>query len=236
SRGGGSLTALPIVETQQGDYSAYIPTNLISITDGQIYLESSLFHQGFRPAINVGLSVSRVGSKAQLPAMKKVAAQLRIDLAQYREVAAFAQLTSDLDAVTLRQLHRGERLTEVLKQPPHAPVSPEKEVIILWAAVRGHLDDVPVVDLARFQREWFGLLDNASPHIGREILRTGDLSVELEKALEESISSFKKIFVTTGDVRTFSRERVVPLPDDRDRDLMRTATRVQDSSRPAYES
>ena len=122
TQGGGSLTALPIVETQQGDYSAYIPTNLISITDGQIYLESSLFHQGFRPAMNVGLSVSRVGGKAQLPAMKKVALQLRIDLAQYREVASFAQLTSDLDEATMRQLHRGERLAEILKQPQHSPM------------------------------------------------------------------------------------------------------------------
>ncbi|MGQ9661587.1 MAG: F0F1 ATP synthase subunit alpha [Kiritimatiellia bacterium] len=235
SKGGGSLTALPIVETQQGDYSAYIPTNLISITDGQIYLESSLFHQGFRPAVNVGLSVSRVGSKAQLPAMKKVAAQLRIDLAQYREVAAFAQLTSDLDAATLQQLHRGERLTEVLKQPPHEPMSPDKEVIIIWAAVRGHLDDVPVVDLARFQKEWFAMLDGAGPQIGREIMATGDLSPEVEKALEESITTFKKIFVATGDVRTFSRQRVVPLPDEGEHDLMHTATRVQETHLPIHE-
>jgi F-type H+-transporting ATPase subunit alpha len=132
-RGGGSLTALPIVETQEGDYSAYIPTNLISITDGQIYLESSLFHQGFRPAINVGLSVSRVGGKAQLPAMKKVALKLRLELAQYREVASFSQLTSDLDRATMQQLHRGERLSEVLKQPRHAPMPVGRQVCVLWA-------------------------------------------------------------------------------------------------------
>ena len=213
-RGDGSLTALPIVETQQGDYSAYIPTNLVSITDGQIYLESSLFHQGFRPAVNVGLSVSRVGGKAQLKAMKKVALQLRIDLAQYREVASFSQLTSDLDEATLKQLHRGERLAEILKQPLHAPMPAEKQVCIMWAAVNGHLDRTPVDDIARFEREWFELLDNAFPDICRTIRETGELDEGLERQLSESIERFHSIFVATGTTETLSGRRVVPEADD----------------------
>ena len=213
-RGGGSLTALPIVETQQGDYSAYIPTNLVSITDGQIYLESSLFHQGFRPAINVGLSVSRVGGKAQLPAMKQVAIKLRMDLAQYREVASFAQLTADLDAATMRQLHRGERLAEVLKQPQHQPIPVEKQVCILWAAGNGHMDSVPLADVARFEREWFELLDNAYADIGRRLLETGELDEDVEQALQASITKFAEIFVPTGEPETLSHDRVVPRPPD----------------------
>jgi F-type H+/Na+-transporting ATPase subunit alpha len=197
--GGGSLTALPIVETQQGDYSAYIPTNLVSITDGQIYLQSDLFHQGFRPAMNVGLSVSRVGGKAQCRAMKQVAAQLRIDLAQYREVASFAQLTSDLDPATMRQLHRGERLAEVLKQPQHAPLSIDKQVAVLWAAVNGRLDDVALPDIERFQKEWFDLLDNAFAEMMARLRRTGELSGDDQAALQRSMERMKQIFVATAD-------------------------------------
>jgi F-type H+-transporting ATPase subunit alpha len=218
-RGGGSLTALPIVETQQGDYSAYIPTNLVSITDGQIYLESSLFHQGFKPAINVGLSVSRVGGKAQWPAMKKVALQLRLDLAQYREVASFAQLTSDLDPATMRQLHRGERLAEILKQPPHDPMPMEKQVCIIWAATQGRLDEIPLGDIARFQREWFELLDNAHPGIGKRIRDTTDLTEETEEALSASLDQFMQLFVVTGKPESLSPERVVPKMDDHDHRL-----------------
>ena len=212
-REGGSLTALPIAETQQGDYSAYIPTNLVSITDGQIYLETSLFHQGFRPAMNVGLSVSRVGGKAQLKAMKKVAARLRLDLAQYREVASFAQLTSDLDAATVAQLRRGERLAETLKQAQHSPMPVERQVCILWAAVNGYLDRVPLADVARFQREWFELLADAYPGIGASIRESGDLTEDTGTALEKSITQFMNVFVPSGEVQTPDPGRVVPLPD-----------------------
>jgi F-type H+/Na+-transporting ATPase subunit alpha len=225
-KGSGSLTALPIIETKEGDYSAYIPTNLISITDGQIYMESSLFHQGFKPAMNVGLSVSRVGGKAQLKAMQQVALRLRLDLAQYRDVAAFAELTSDLDQATLQQLHRGERLAEVLKQPQHTPISVEKQVCILWAATRGHLDDLPLCDLARFQSDWFNVLDSSWPQVGRAILDTGSLSPETEGRLAESIRQLKSIFVMTRKAETLSHERVVPRVDDMDQRLPETAVRA----------
>ena len=225
-RGKGSLTALPIIETKEGDYSAYIPTNLISITDGQIYMESSLFHQGFRPAMNVGLSVSRVGGKAQLKAMRQVALRLRLDLAQYREVASFAQLTSDLDQATLQQLHRGERLAEILKQPQHAPIAADKQVCILWAATNGHLDDLPLCDIARFQSDWFNLLNSSWPDVGQSILRTGDLTRECEAALLASVQRLKGIFVMTRKAETLSRERVVPQADDLDQRLPETAMRA----------
>ena len=215
-KGGGSLTALPIVETQQGDYSAYIPTNLISITDGQIYLESDLFHQGFKPALNVGLSVSRVGGRAQSPAMKKVAAKLRLDLAQYREVASFAQLTTDLDAATIHQLHRGERLAEILKQPQHEPMPEHKQICIMWAATRGYLDDIPLCDIPRFQKEWLDLLDSAYTGITRQITDKGDMTEEIEISLETSITQFKAIFVLTGKPETIGRKRVVPKMDEQD--------------------
>ena len=203
-RGGGSLTALPIIETQQGDNSAYIPTNLVSITDGQIYLDGDLFHQGFKPAINVGLSVSRVGGKAQLPAMKRVAIKLRMELAQYREIASFAQLTSDLDRATLAQLHRGERLAEVLKQDRHAPMSVEKQVCILWAASVGHLDDVPMHDIDRFEREWLDFLDHAYAPVGRSLVEVGELTAEVEERLNEAMEQLKSIFVTSRRPETES--------------------------------
>ena len=224
--GGGSLTALPIVETKQGDYSAYIPTNLVSITDGQIYLETSLFHQGFRPAINVGLSVSRVGGNAQLKAMKKVALRLRMELAQYREVASFAQLTTDLDKATLDQLHRGERLAEILKQPPNEPLAVELQVCIMWAAINGHLDDVAVEDIARFQAEWFKLLRGAYAEIGRGIIQSGDLGDATEARLVESVVAFKRLFVTSAapasGVHSGSFSGIVP--DTPELELVTTAT------------
>ncbi len=224
--GGGSLTALPIVETKQGDYSAYIPTNLVSITDGQIYLEPELFHQGFRPAINVGLSVSRVGGKAQRPAMKKVALKLRMELAQYREVASFAQLTTDLDKATLDQLHRGERLAEILKQPQHATLTMDKEVCIMWAAVNGQLDDIALADIARFQTEWFSLLDGANATIGRAIMTSGDLSEETGESLIKSINAFKVIFIPSAEVEILDGKRFVPPVDNQDSRLPSAAMGV----------
>ena len=197
-RGGGSLTALPIVETQQGDYSAYIPTNLISITDGQIYLENDLFYQGFRPAINVGLSVSRVGGKAQTKAMKKVALKLRLEFAQYRELAAFARLTADLDKATQAQLNRGARIAEILKQNQHEPLSPHHEVCALWAVLRGYLDDVPLEDVARFELEWRHYLDASHPAIGESVNRSGELDATTESLLETAMTTYRKIFVAMG--------------------------------------
>jgi len=225
-KGGGSLTALPIVETQEGDYSAYIPTNLISITDGQIYMESSLFHQGFRPAMNVGLSVSRVGGRAQSRAMKQVALRLRLDLAQYRDVAAFAELTSDLDAATMKQLHRGERLAEVLKQPQHSPMPLQRQVCILWAAAGGHLDDIPLCDIARFEAEWFRLLEHGYASACRRIVEEQTLGADTVKELEESMRQFKRIFAVSREVETLSPGRVVPAGDDRDVRLSERVTKA----------
>src|SRR5215213_1960145 len=161
ARGGGSLTALPIIETQAGDVSAYIPTNVISITDGQIFLETDLFHSGVRPAINVGISVSRVGGSAQVRSMRSVSGTLRLDLAQYRELAAFAQFGSDLDKTTQHQLNRGKRLVEVLKQPQYSPMPVEQQVTVIWAAINGYVDDVPVEDVNRFERGLLSFLENA---------------------------------------------------------------------------
>src|SRR5690606_11966165 len=165
ARGGGSLTALPIIETQAGDLSAYIPTNVISITDGQIFLEADLFHQGIRPAINVGNSVSRVGGSAQVKAMRKVSGSLRLDLAQYRALVAIAQFGSDLDKATQQQLHRGVRLGEVLKQPQYQPLSVAKQVAIIFAGTRGLLDDVEVADIPRWEREFYTFLEEKRPGI-----------------------------------------------------------------------
>jgi len=224
--GGGTLTALPIVETKQGDYSAYIPTNLISITDGQIYLEDGLFHQGFRPAMNVGLSVSRVGGRAQLPAMKRVAGRLRIDLAQYREVASFSQLTSDLDAATLRQLHRGERLTEILKQDRHATMPIERQVCALWAVTSGHMDHLPLEDIPRAQNEWLAFLDTAHASVGRRILAGEEIAGALEADLAAAMAQFRNVFVSTGRPETMSARRVVPMADDRDEHVAATVGRA----------
>ncbi len=193
--GGGSLTALPIIETQAGDMSAYIPTNVISITDGQIYLEADLFNAGIRPAINVGLSVSRVGSAAQTKAMKQVAGKLRLELAQYRELAAFAQFgTSELDKATRAQLERGQRITEILKQSQFVPVPVEKQVMILYAAINGHLDDVPVEKLRDFEIGLNDFMEKTYPEIGKTIVSTKEIAGETDESLKAAILEFKKDF------------------------------------------
>ena len=193
--GGGSLTALPVIETQEGDVSAYIPTNVISITDGQIYLETNLFNSGIKPAIDVGLSVSRVGGNAQLKAMKKVAGTLRLDLAQYRELEAFAKFGSDLDKSTLDQLTRGERMVEILKQNQYVPMAVEKQVAIIFAASKGYLDDIDVEKVADFEAGLFEYLDaNASDQL-KAIKDEGTISDENSDALDKAISDFKNSFV-----------------------------------------
>jgi F-type H+/Na+-transporting ATPase subunit alpha len=192
--GGGSLTALPVIETQAGDVSAYIPTNVISITDGQIFLETELFFQGIRPAINVGLSVSRVGSAAQIKAMKQVAGRIKLDLAQYREMAAFSQFSSDLDASTQRLLARGSRLTELLKQPQFAPVPVEDQVVAIFAGTRGYLDTVAVSDVGRFESSMLSAIKSARPELMEAIRAAGEISPEVEKGLEEFLDDFIRTF------------------------------------------
>jgi len=192
--GGGSLTALPIIETQAGDITSYIPTNVISITDGQIYLEPELFYQGIRPAINVGLSVSRVGSSAQIKAMKKVAGKLRLDLAQYREMAAFAEFASDLDEATRKQLTRGKVMTEILKQGQYVPMSVEKQVMIIYAGISGMLDDIPIDKIKKFEDEFLRYMDTSHPEVGKRIKETKDLDGETEKRLTQAITEFKGLF------------------------------------------
>jgi F-type H+-transporting ATPase subunit alpha len=195
--GGGSMTALPFIETQAGDVSAYIPTNVISITDGQIFLEADLFYSGQRPAVNVGISVSRVGGSAQIKAMKKVAGTLKLDLAQYRELAAFAQFGSDLDKATQNRLNRGVRTLEVLKQGVNQPLSVEKQVISIYTVTRGHLDDIPVQDIRRFEAEFLAFIDSNHGQIFASIRDTKDLTSDNEKALIEAIAAFKKGFATS---------------------------------------
>jgi F-type H+-transporting ATPase subunit alpha len=191
--GGGSLTALPIIETQAGDMSAYIPTNVISITDGQMYLETDLFNAGNRPALNAGLSVSRVGSAAQTKAMKQVAGKLRLELVQYRELAAFAQFgTSELDKATRAQLERGQRLSEVLKQPQYVPVSLDKQVTILYAAINGYLDDVPVGKVISFEVSFHRFMEANHPEIGKTINKEKELNEKTEEALKKAIAEFKQ--------------------------------------------
>jgi len=191
--GGGSLTALPIIETQAGDISAYIPTNVISITDGQIYLETDLFNAGVRPALNVGLSVSRVGGAAQTRAMKQVAGKLRLDLAQYRELATFSQFgAAELDKATRAQLERGQRITEVLKQPQYVPMPLEKEVTILHAVINGYLDDVPVERVRAFEEGFHRFMETSHPEIGQRIAAEKELSDETEEALKHAIVEFKE--------------------------------------------
>ncbi len=195
STGGGSLTALPIIETQAGDVSAYIPTNVISITDGQIFLESDLFYSGVRPAINVGISVSRVGGNAQIKAMKQVAGTLRLELAQYREMAAFAQFGSDLDQATQRQLNRGSRLVELLKQGQYEPLSVEKQILIIFAGTNGFIDELPVSALKKYEQELFSFVESKHPEVFADILKKreldGDLRGKITKALEEFKATFK---------------------------------------------
>jgi F-type H+/Na+-transporting ATPase subunit alpha len=192
--GSGSLTALPVIETQANDVSAYIPTNVISITDGQIFLETDLFFQGIRPAVNVGISVSRVGSSAQIKAMKTVAGPIKGELAQYREMAAFAKFGSDLDAATQRQLARGERLTELLKQPQYSPQSVEEQVCVIYAGTRGYLDRIPVADVGRFEREFLSRLHSAHQDLLDAIRTTKALSSDLEDQLKSALESFTATF------------------------------------------
>ena len=192
--GGGSLTALPIIETQAGDVSAYIPTNVISITDGQIYLETEMFNAGFRPAVNAGLSVSRVGGAAQIKAMKKIAAPIRVELAQYRELAAFAQFGSDLDEDTKEKLAQGERIKEILKQPQYKPMPVQYQVIIIYAVTNKYLLDVKVEDITRFEREFFDYLDTKYPEVPQSIADTKVISDETETTLKKAIEEFKKQF------------------------------------------
>jgi len=191
--GGGSLTALPIIETQAGDVSAYIPTNVISITDGQIFLETELFNQGIRPAVNVGLSVSRVGSAAQTKAMKKVAGSIKLELAQYREMAAFAQFGSDLDASTQKLLNRGSKLTELLKQDQYSPMTVAQQVIAVFSGVRGFLDDVEISEIKNVEKSIYEEIKSSNPDIIESINRTGKLEADVDKKLTEVIEKFKKI-------------------------------------------
>jgi F-type H+/Na+-transporting ATPase subunit alpha len=194
ARGGGSMTALPVIETQAGDVSAYIPTNVISITDGQIFLESDLFNSGVRPALNVGISVSRVGGAAQVKAMKQVAGSIKLELAQYRELAAFSQFGSDLDKTTLAQLNRGQRLVEILKQPQYVPMPVEKQVITIWAATSGFLDDLPVEQCRKFETELHAYLDVNAPDLLQAIRETKVLADETKAALTTQVTAFKETF------------------------------------------
>ncbi|WP_195573697.1 F0F1 ATP synthase subunit alpha [Paenibacillus sp. 1001270B_150601_E10] len=196
--GGGSLTALPFIETQASDVSAYIPTNVISITDGQIFLESDLFYSGQRPAINVGISVSRVGGSAQIKAMKKVAGTLRLDLAQYRELQAFAQFGSDLDKSTLSRLNRGARLMEILKQGVHQPLPVEKQVVSLYVATKGHIDEIPVQDVTRFEHDFLKFVETNYKSVLDGIRETKDLSKEIEDGIVEAVNQFKKGFAVSA--------------------------------------
>jgi len=194
-KGAGSITAFPIIETQAGDVSAYIPTNVISITDGQIFLETDLFNSGVRPAINVGLSVSRVGGAAQTKAMKQVSGTLRLDLAAFRELQAFAQFASDLDEASRKQLERGQRMVELLKQPPYSPIPFEKQVVALYAGTRGYIDDIPVSAVTKFERELYVFMDTKYPHILEKIRESKKIDAEVEEELKKAIEDFKSQFV-----------------------------------------
>jgi F-type H+-transporting ATPase subunit alpha len=192
--GGGSLTALPIIETQAGDVSAYIPTNVISITDGQVYLEPGLFFSGIRPAINIGLSVSRVGGAAQTKAMRKVGGSLRLDMAQFRELEAFAQFGSDLDKATQRQLNRGRRLVEILKQPQYKPIPAEKEVMVLFAGAYGYLDEWPVEAMGKYEQQMLAFMENKNPDLLKDIKEQQTISDSLEEKLKKALDDFKNCF------------------------------------------
>ncbi len=192
--GAGSLTALPLIETQAGDVSAYIPTNVISITDGQVYLEPGLFFSGVRPAINVGLSVSRVGGAAQTKAMRKVAGSLRLDMAQFRELEAFAQFGSDLDRATQRQLERGQRLVEVLKQSQYQPMPAEKQIMILYAGTFGYLDELPVEAVSGYEKQMLEFIESKYVDLLNEIKEKKDISDELEEKIKAALDEFKTVF------------------------------------------
>ncbi|UMB71074.1 F0F1 ATP synthase subunit alpha [Mycobacterium paraterrae] len=212
--GGGSMTGLPVIETKANDISAYIPTNVISITDGQVFLESDLFNQGVRPAINVGVSVSRVGGAAQIKAMKEVAGSLRLDLSQFRELESFAAFASDLDATSKAQLDRGERLVELLKQPQYHPAPVEEQVVSIYLGTGGHLDSVPTEDVHRFEGEFLDHLRGGKDGILSDIKESQKLSEETEKKLEDAIKDFKKGFAATGGGSVVPDEHVEPLDEE----------------------
>jgi len=212
--GGGSMTGLPIIETKANDVSAFIPTNVISITDGQCFLESDLFNSGVRPAINVGISVSRVGGSAQPKAMKKVAGQLRLNLAQFRELEAFAAFGSDLDAASKAQLERGSRLVELLKQAQYEPQPMEREVVSVWAGTTGRLDDVPVEDIRRFDAEFLDYVDRNKSEVFEAIRSTSDLSDDTVSVLESAIEEFKRQFSTSSGQLLVNDEPVDAIEDE----------------------
>jgi F-type H+-transporting ATPase subunit alpha len=212
--GGGSMTGLPIIETKANDVSAYIPTNVISITDGQCFLESDLFNSGVRPAINVGISVSRVGGSAQPKAMRKVAGSLRLNLAQYRELEAFAAFGSDLDKASKAQLERGSRLVELLKQPQYAPFSMEREVVSVWAGTSGQLDDVPLEDIKRFEAELLENVEREHAGIMTTIRETAELSDDTVTALEKAVDAFKRSFMTSEGHLLVKDVPVEALPEE----------------------
>jgi F-type H+-transporting ATPase subunit alpha len=212
--GGGSLTGLPIIETKANDISAYIPTNVISITDGQCFLETDLFNQGVRPAINVGVSVSRVGGAAQIKAMKEVAGSLRLDLSQYRELESFAAFASDLDETSKAQLERGARLVELLKQPQNSPMPVEEQVVAIFLGTRGHLDSVPVEDVQKFEREFLEHVKASHDEILKEIRESKKLSEELEDTLENAVNEFKKGFATTDGSSVVPDEKVEAMDEE----------------------
>ena len=224
--GGGSMTGLPIIETKANDISAYIPTNVISITDGQCFLETDLFNQGVRPAINVGVSVSRVGGAAQIKAMKEVAGSLRLDLSQYRELESFAAFASDLDEASKAQLERGARLVELLKQPQYSPLSVEDQVVAIFLGTRGHLDSVPVADVSRFESELLEHLRGANSGILTDIRTSQKLSEETETALNNAVADFKRGFATTDGSSVIPEENVTPLDES---DLARETVQVRKS-------
>jgi F-type H+/Na+-transporting ATPase subunit alpha len=214
AKGGGSLTALPIIETQAGDVSAYIPTNVISITDGQIYLETDLFNSGVRPAVNVGLSVSRVGGAAQIKAMRQVAGTLKLDLAQYRELAAFSQFGSDLDKVTQNQLNRGVRLTELLKQPQFSPLPTEKQVVIIFAGTNGYLDDLKVEDIRGFEDGLYKYLDSAQSQLLKDIIEKKTLDDELKNRIKAALKEYKENYLVEHQEAKLKESSVKPLSDE----------------------
>jgi F-type H+-transporting ATPase subunit alpha len=227
--GGGSLTGLPIVETKGNDISAYIPTNVISITDGQIYLEADLFNSGVRPAINVGRSVSRVGGNAQVKAMKKVAGNLRLSLSQFRDLEAFAAFASDLDAASRAQLDRGARLVELLKQPQYDPFPVENQVVSIWAGSNGYLDDVPLEDVSRFETDFLEYLRRSHEGILTTIRETKDLSEDTVTALKDAIEDFRKSFETSaGQLLVAEDEQAEPLEHE---DQEKIARRVPQPSK-----
>lgn len=214
AKGAGSLTALPIIETQAGDVSAYIPTNVISITDGQIYLETDLFNSGVRPAVNVGLSVSRVGGAAQIKAMRQVAGTLKLDLAQYRELAAFAQFGSDLDKVTQNQLNRGARLTELLKQPQFSPLPTEKQVVIIFAGTNGYLDDLKVEDIRSFEDGLYRYLDSAQSQLLKDIIEKKTLDDDLKNRIKAALKEYKANYLAEHHDAKLRESSVKPLKDE----------------------